>query len=62
MSFVVPFFAVIGYYIVGVATFAIMASSDAPSGRDLAFFLGYAAQKTGPFALVAAIAAGWWWK
>jgi hypothetical protein len=61
-KFAVPFFAVLGYYIVGVATFAIMASSNAPSGADLLFFLGFAAERTGPFALIAAVAAGYWWQ
>jgi hypothetical protein len=62
MKFAVPFGAVAGYYLVGVMTFAIMASSDAADNGGLSFFIGYALQRTGPFALVSALAAGYWWR
>ena len=62
MRFAVPFMAVIGHYLVGVVTFAVMTSSSAPNVGDLSFFLAYAVERTIPFALIAALAAGCCWR
>jgi hypothetical protein len=57
-----PFFAVLGYYVVGVATFAIMASSNVPGNGEVSYFVEFAIERTSPFALLAALAAGYWWQ
>lgn len=59
--FAIPFLAVLGYYALGVCTFAVMAAANTPGGGDVSQLIWYAAQNTSPIALAAALAAGRWW-
>lgn len=57
-----PFLAVLGYYAVGVGTFAVMATaSHPPGGGELHWMAWRAVEITGPVALLLALAAGRWW-
>jgi hypothetical protein len=59
--FAVPFLAVLGYYALGVATFAVMAAGNVPGGGDVPQLAWYATEITSPIALAIALAAGRWW-
>ena len=61
MGFAVPFLAVLGYYAIGICTFALMAASSVPGGGDVSQLAWSAAESTSPLALAAALAAGRWW-
>jgi hypothetical protein len=61
-GFARPFLAVIGCYALGLATFSIMAASGVPGGGDPSDFARYAAERTSLIALLAAVAAGRWWR
>ncbi|MBT2300729.1 hypothetical protein J7E70_09660 [Variovorax paradoxus] len=61
MGFAVPFLAVMGYYAIGICTFALMAASSVPGGGEVSQLAWCAAESTSPLALAAALAAGRWW-
>jgi hypothetical protein len=55
--FAKPFLTVMAYYVIGIATFSVMAAPDA---KDFGFFTCYAIDHTALFALAAAVVAGVW--
>jgi len=61
MGFAVPFLAVMGYYALGICTFALMAASSVPGGGEVSQLAWCATESTSPLALAAALAAGRWW-
>lgn len=59
--FAIPFLAVLGYYALGVCTFAVMAAGNVPGGGNVPQLVWYAVENTSLIALAAALAAGCWW-
>lgn len=61
LRFALPFLAVLGYYALGICTFAVMAAGNVPGGGDVPQLAWYATETTSPIALAIALAAGRWW-